>query len=209
VTTQPQHPGPGQGRDAGFTLIEMTMVMVILGIVMSTLAMAIVVALRTSPGAEERLDDSRATRALATWLSHDTMSTPPFLPEKAQGGINIDRTATADNNDCGGNGTNLLHLQWIQTTSVNETFVTNYRFTTDGDSGEIKRYSCFLLNTGMFSRPTVQTLTSGLDPTKVPEVTAAQLPSQNVTSITFALIGRSGERVAVQTGSRNLVEFFP
>ena len=126
------------------------MVMVILGIVMSTLAMAIVVALRTSPGANERLDDSRATRALATWLSHDTMSTPPFLPETAQGGININRTPTADNNDCRGTGTNLLHLQWTETTSVNETFVTNYRFTTDGDSAEIKRYSCFLLNTGAF-----------------------------------------------------------
>ena len=43
MTTQPQHPRLDQRRDAGFTLIEMTMVMVILGIVMSTLAMAIVV----------------------------------------------------------------------------------------------------------------------------------------------------------------------
>mgnify|MGYP000246919284 CR=1 FL=1 len=77
----------GTHRDDGFTLIEVIIVLVILGIVMSSLSLAFSVALRTNPDNESRVDDARSTRSLATWLSYDVSSTPPFVGETAQGGI--------------------------------------------------------------------------------------------------------------------------
>lgn len=196
-------------RDAGFSVLEVVMSIVILGIVMSTLALTLVVTLRATPGTEERLDDARSTRALATWLSHDTTSAPPFLPENDQGGIDVSTTAGPANNDCGGDGTNLLHLQWTESTAVDTTFVANYRFVVDGESGTIVRYACHLDDGGSFSTPTAQLLTSGLDPDLVPDVTVSQpAPGADVTSVTLGLTGTSGERVAVETGSRNYADFF-
>jgi prepilin-type N-terminal cleavage/methylation domain-containing protein len=195
--------------EPGFTLVELSIVIVVLGIVMSTLAMAISVAFRTAPQTENRLDDARATRALATWLSHDTTSAPPFLPETAQGGLDISLAPTPTNNDCAAPGSNLLHLQWREAAFSDQTFVANYRFVTTGTSGEIVRNVCSSTGGGPFVAVTSRRLLTGLDPAKPPAVTVKQLAGGNVTSVTFGLTGKSGEKVAIETGSRNPADFFP
>ena len=153
--------------DQGFTVIEVLIVIVVMGTLMSTLAAAIVISLRTAPNTEARLDDARSTRALATWLSYDTTSAPPFLPEQAQGGIDLASTA----NDCGGAGANLLHLQWTERSFTPRTYVANYRFVED----EIIRYYCAQSEGDDFVTLSARRLTRGLDPADPPTVTVTTI----------------------------------
>ena len=167
TTTRARQPQRVAG-DEGFTLIELIIVIVVMGTIMSTLAAALVISLKATPTTEDRLDDARATRSLATWLSYDTTSAPPFLPEQPQGGMDLSSTA----NDCGGLGTNLLHLQWVESSFSSRTYVANYRFVVDGNSGEIVRYYCARTGTGAFVNVSLRSLTKGLDPLDPPVVSA-------------------------------------
>ena len=199
---------PMSRRDAGFTLVELVVAISLVGLVTTVLAAAIVVSLRTTPDTENRLDDARATRALATWLSHDTTSAPRFLPLQAdQGGIDLSTGSTPD--PCGtGVGENLVHLQWTETSFVTTTHVANYRFVVNGDQGQIRRYSCSKVGDGSFSAASSRLLTSKLDPAQ-PPVVVPDPATGDVSTLTFQLVGKSGETVAIETGSRNPAEFFP
>lgn len=188
-------------KDSGFTLLELLVVIVLMGTVTSVLSTALVVALRVNPQTDARLDDARATRALATWLANDTMSAPPFLPEdSAQGGIDVNTARK----DCGGDGDNLLHLRWTESSFTSRTFVASYQF----DQGRIVRYLCAKTGDGPFVGISIRTLITGLDPLQPPVVTPVQAPDSPVTSITFLLNGKSGEQVAIETASRNPSDFF-
>ena len=201
----PDGDAAGRSRpDGGFTLVELVVVISLVGLVTTVLAAAIIVSLRTTPQTADRLDDARATRALATWLSHDTTSTPPFLPEQAQGGLNL----TATTNFCGGEGTNLLHLVWVENSFVKTAHVANYRFVVVGDEGQIRRYSCSAADGGPFTGSSSQLLTSGLDPAQ-PPVVIPEPATGEVDTVTFQLAGKSGEQVSIETSSRNPADFFP
>jgi prepilin-type N-terminal cleavage/methylation domain-containing protein len=196
-----------ESSDRGFTLIELLIVTVLLGIIMSVLATAIVVSLKTLPATEQRVDDARSTRGLATWLSHDTTSAPRFTTANTQGGL--DFTAGAD--DCAvgtADNLNLLHLKWAEQTSIHQTFVANYRFVTNSGVGTIVRYSCSKTGSGAYSAATGLNLTSNLDPAVPPTLTTTT-SGTDVTSITLILTGESGEVVSVETGTRNPADFFP
>lgn len=79
-------------RDQGFTLVELIVVTVLLGLVTSALAFAATVMMRTGPLAEERIDDARGTSSLASWLSRDLSSTPGQPWQSATGGIDANAT---------------------------------------------------------------------------------------------------------------------
>jgi len=196
----------GTHRDGGFTLIEVIIVLVILGIVMSSLSLALSVALRTNPDNQSRIDDARATRSLATWLSYDVSSTPPFVGEKAQGGI-----VTGAANDCGGPGSNLLHLKWVEARPTLVTYVASYRFVQVDGIGEIVRVSCKRLgpDPGPFESTSIQNLTSGLKASTAPTVVLAVVGAGPVTKVSFSLTGNTGQSVLVETASRNPADFFP
>ena len=129
-------------RDAGFTLMDVLLVVLIFGVLIAALATAISAAIRVTPGTEDRIDDARSTRALSTYLSHDTTSTPPFSPEQAQGGFDVDSVANPDNNDCGRPGINIVHMQWTESAPGTVTYVANYRFVVDGAVARVHRSVC-------------------------------------------------------------------
>jgi prepilin-type N-terminal cleavage/methylation domain-containing protein len=201
-----------RARDAGVTLPEVVVSTAILGLLMAALSVVIVVTLRAAPTTEARIDDARSTRSLANWLSHDTTSTPPFLPESAQGGLDVTTIPTATNNDCSGGGDNLLHLQWAeQGLQGARTYAANYRFETVGDEGRITRYTCWAPGAGSpgtFGNHSAVLVTSNLSPTIPPVITVDQ-PAAEVESVIFTLTGNSGEQVVVETASRNPAEYFP
>jgi prepilin-type N-terminal cleavage/methylation domain-containing protein len=198
---------PATRSDGGFTLVELVVAISLVGLVTTVLAAAIVVSLRTTPDTENRLDDARATRALATWLSHDTTSAPRFRLPRDQGGIDLSTGSTPD--PCGtGVGENLVHLQWTETSFVTTTHVANYRFVVNGDEGQIRRYSCSKVGDGSFSGASSRLLTSKLDPAQ-PPIVVPDPATGDVSTLTFQLAGKSGETVAIETGSRNPAEFFP
>jgi hypothetical protein len=200
--------------------MELVISVALSALVMTVLAAAVSVTLRTTPSTEGRLDDARSTRGLATWLSHDTTSAPRFLPERPQGGINLDTSTTAPNN-CGGDGTNLLHLTWLETGTITQTFVANYRLVQTGpDSAMIARYTC--VKPGVdpltaFASTSRTNLTSRLKLSQPPIVIPTWSPTGCdpsfdplcvVTSISFTLTGVAGDQVVVTTGSRNPTDFF-
>lgn len=196
------------GRDRGFTLVEVTITIVIMGVLMAAMSMAISIVLRTSPSTTDRIDDARATRGLSTWLAQDTMSTPPYLPETGQGGVNIDTADTGDNNDCGGAGQNIVHFQWRERTTSTTTFVANYRFVVENGSGYVTRYTCSQAGTSAFQPRSAIRLTPALDATAPPQASIVLDTTGDVEFISFTLTGKSGETVLIDTSSRNPADFF-
>lgn len=194
--------------DAGFTLIEMTIVIVVMGTLMAALAMAVSITLRAAPDNEDRIDDARSTRSLSTWLAQDTTSTPPVIPEGAYGGMNTTSTSASDPsgaNACGGNGQNIVHMTWTETTTGTTTYVANYRFVGDATQARVARYTCSKTGADPFTPPRTQLLTPNLD------ASAAPIANFDSTSnlLSFTLTGKTGETVLIETSSRNPSDFFP
>lgn len=198
-------PDRARHADDGFTLIEILIVVVIFGIIVSAIAVAFSVFVRVAPNTELRIDDARSTRGLATWLAHDTTSTPRFEPQQAQGGFDL----SPSRNDCGGLGSNILHMTWVEDGLAERTFVANYRFVPDGGTSTVVRYTCRRSGTsGPFGAASSLNLTSGLDTSQPPLVTLQRDGSGNVDSVSFELYSVSGEHVLVETGPRNPTEYF-
>jgi prepilin-type N-terminal cleavage/methylation domain-containing protein len=189
----------GHRSDGGFTLVELLIVISLVGLVATVLSSAVIVILRTAPSTELRIDDARSTRGLATWLSHDVASTPPFEPPvPGQGGFS--RVSTANSCDAPA-GVTLVELTWVQS---NRTFVATYRADTLV-SGEtvIRRYAC---STPPRSATRRANLTSGLAPLNPANPNIVNLLKDSrgrVTVVEFRLTGRSGERVVLDVSSRN------
>lgn len=200
---------PAPRRDGGFTLIELLISMMISGVLVAALATAVVAAIRTTPDNEDRIDDARSTRTLSTYLAQDVTSTPPFIPEQDQGGVDVSTTPSADNNDCGADGTNIVHLQWTETITDRRTYVANYRFVTEDGAGRVRRITCFSLDGGPFALDSSTLVTPNLDPAAAPAASVTLDGDGNVELLSFTLIGRSGESVLVEVASRNPSEFFP
>lgn len=189
--------------DGGFTLIEILIVMSILGLIIGTLSATFVVIVRTSPSTELRVDDARSTRGLATWLSHDTTSAPPYYISDPKGWID-----TTTGGSCpGSSGANLVEFSWREEGFTTQTFYANYRYVANGAEATVVRYSC-----STTSSTTRLNLTSGLDPIDPPDVVLNKVgtaPNDYVASVAFILHAAGGEDVLVETGSRNPVEFYP
>ena len=194
--------------DAGFTLVEMLVVMMVSGVLVATLATAFSVVARAVPSSEDRIDDARSTRSLSTLLSHDTASTPPYAPEGLDGGFDISTAASAVNNDCSGGGSNIVHMQWTEAISTYVSFVANYRFVIEDDAAKVYRYSCTSTDGMSYVLESARPVTPSLDPTKVPVAELTTDASGRVTVVAFRLTGTSGETVLVETTSRNPSEFF-
>lgn len=198
----------GPSGDAGFTLIETSIVLVIMGTLMAALAMAVSVTLRAAPSAADRIDDSRTTRSLSTWLAQDTTSTPSVSPAGPHGGINTSPTAATDPsgaNDCGGQGQNIVHMTWTESITSTTTYVANYRFVGDDVRARVARYTCSQHGTDPFTAPREQFLTPMLD------AAAAPIGNFDVATslLSFNLTGQAGETVLIETSSRNPSDFFP
>lgn len=125
---------PRQGRtpDRGFTLVEVLIVTLLIGVVMTTMVAVVSVILRTTPPTDIRASDARSLQGLVTWLPQDVDATPP-------GGF--------DNVDwpCAGStpaGQKILTMNWQETTDITHEFATSYRYEQVGSEWRIARYAC-------------------------------------------------------------------
>lgn len=202
--------GKVQGaRDDGFTLVELLLVVIISGVLVVALATAISVALRTTPSTEERIDDARSTRSLSTYLAEDATSTPAFAPERPQGGFDVSTVDGPANNDCGGPGTNIVHMQWTETIVTERTYVANYRFVVEDGSARVRRIECSADVGDPYTVDFSRDLTPALDPSAAPVASLTLNSEGEVELLTFTLTGKTGETVLVEVASRNPSEFFP
>lgn len=112
-------------RDRGFTLIELVLAISILGIVVSAIAGASVVILRTTGPTSNRTDDARTLRGLTTWLAQDVASVPPgFDPsgERCQPSAGVTFLSLATSDPSG--------------------FTADYRFVVEDGAARIDRFTC-------------------------------------------------------------------
>jgi prepilin-type N-terminal cleavage/methylation domain-containing protein len=203
-------------RDGGFTLVELLITIAIQGIIVTAIGTAFVVFIRVAPGTEVRLDDARSTRGLATWLSHDTTSAPPFSTSDPRGWIN-----TSSSTICPGDGENLLELSWNEDGFSSVTYYATYRGVVANGELSIVRFTCTDSGSGAVGTGGIN-LTSGLDPTPWDGVGSSRayqyvwawpsrgdLPEGCVESVAFYLRANdSGSDVQIVTGSRNPTDSF-
>ena len=123
--------GSARDRDAGVTLIELIISIVIVSIITTTIVVAIPMILKTVPETTARIDDDRSLTALAVYLPEDVSSTPPGAFDVSPGAVP----------GCGSSspGTSLLKATW---TEAGSTFSANYRYVADGDGWVIRRVTC-------------------------------------------------------------------
>lgn len=126
-------------RDRGFTLPELLIVTVMIALVTGVIAAALIVILRTAPGATVRADDSRTYQGLVTWLPRDIASS-------ADDGSGIDDSPATLL--CGGilatpGDIDLLQIVWTEDTGSPTDYIAIYRFEAVGNSKfAVRRYSC-------------------------------------------------------------------
>jgi prepilin-type N-terminal cleavage/methylation domain-containing protein len=196
----------GSRRDGGFTLIELLIVISIMGVIMTTLSAAIVVILKATPSTGLRIDDARTLRGMSTWLAQDVTSTPPFIPEDSNGGINTNPGL----NTCGAPGSNVLNLKWTENNGSGvRRYVASYRYIVDSSGARIARYICSSPDGVTYGGGRSTNLTSGLSTTQAPTVSFDQDAFSRVTVVKVRLYGASGEQVVVDTSSRNPAAYLP
>ena len=130
-------------RDAGFTLTELLIVVVVMGFLMATLAGVITVALRATPPTQDRVDDARGLQGLVTWLPQDVDAAPPD---------GFDRSLTAW--PCAGaaptNSYNVLTVRWTEVAATTTAYAASYRYERTSSGWAMGRYFC--TNAGAASR---------------------------------------------------------
>src|SRR5262245_66617421 len=114
-------------RDAGFTLPELLIAIIITTTIVSVLAMTIITSMRTAPSVNNRADTAVAVQGITTWLPPDVDSAEPGQ---------FDILTTTGSGCAGGDpagSTNIIRLQWSETfRGVTTTYVANYRYVVDG-----------------------------------------------------------------------------
>lgn len=197
-------------RDSGFTLVELLIVMMVLGVVTTAIAGATIVALRTTPPTEVRADDARSMLGLVTWLPQDVDSTPPNGFDQVPGRAS----------DCSSSpGTNILHLTWTEQQAGGiVTFIANYRYVTSGSKTSLRRVTCSGLGSPPYTNTVDQNLTSDLPPLPsgwtpgnppVDVFIDRNTTTNEVRLVTFEITTKNGAVVKSDSAPKNPAETLP
>ena len=192
-------PRPGR-RDAGFTLPELLITVVLTALVGSVIAMTIITSMRTAPSVTERADSAVAVQGLTTWLPPDVDSAVPGQlatdPSKGSGCTGLDP------------GINLLHLSWDETfNGTTRNYVADYRFTTDAGGGQIVRVGCS--GSPSLGAPSTLKMSAKLS-TTLPTVSLFDTDGDGLDDqVKFTIETLSGDVVYIDAASKNPDETLP
>lgn len=191
---------PRSRRDAGFTLPELLITIVITSLVVGVLAMTIVVSFRTIPDVTRRADSSVAVQGITTWL-------PPDVDSARPGAFDADPTRASG---CAGGdvGVNLLRLEWDETLAgLTTTYVAAYRFHVDGSVGRIVRVACQgIASLGSGSE---LSMSAQLSPTPPTVILSDADGDGREDQVRFQIETLSGEVVHIDAATKNPNETLP
>jgi len=142
-------------RDEGFTLVEVLIVVVLLGLISTVIAGAVIVVLRTAPSTEVRAEDARSVQGLVTWLPQDVDAAPPSGFNRGHGYWPCAGSAPADSY-------NILTTEWTEQIVTVQQFAATYRYERVSDEWRIVRYTCTDGATGTMGAGSRLNLTSQL-----------------------------------------------
>ena len=199
--------------DSGFTLPEVLITVVVLGIIMAVLGGVFSVYLRSTPTTEARAEDARSVMGLVTWLPQDVDSTPAT-------GFDVDPSATSG---CSLNpGINLLRMEWSEKIgSVTTTYIANYRHVSSATGARVVRITCSGVTSPPFASGNEQNLTSelpllpgGWAPGDAPAAvsiirTIPADPTSPVELVTMELTTLDGDTVRTDSASKNPAATLP
>ncbi|MEY4231259.1 MAG: hypothetical protein RLZZ362_2108 [Actinomycetota bacterium] len=129
-------------RDAGFSLTEVVVGVVLMGIIMATLSAAITVILSQQDNAGGRLDNAASAQRLSAWLPGDMASADTF--DKSPGASPCGQSCPTGTTV---GGSNVILASWSAVSVVGGTPVTtstnvSYRYMAAGSSWDIVRIKC-------------------------------------------------------------------
>lgn len=143
-------------RDDGFTLVEVMVVTILLGLVSLVIGFAITTVLRVTPTAESNVSDARSVQGL-------TILFPGDVASAVASGANItpNPSALMCSGSETGPGLNIIELQWTVAEPSSTTYVAAYRLEPRGDAQRVRRYECSDA-TGPFNDTTARGVTAEL-----------------------------------------------
>lgn len=123
--------------DSGFTLVEVTVVTLLLGLISLVIGFAITTVLRVTPGVDSQVSDARSLQGLTAWFHSDAASA-------VASGTNV-RT-NPSSLSCSGSetepGVNLVEFEWTVAEPASTTYIAAYRLEPDGPDQTVRRYEC-------------------------------------------------------------------
>jgi len=143
--------------DRGFTLIEVVIVTVLLGLISLVIAFAITTVLRVTPIADSQVTNARSLQGLTAWFSDDAAS----VVASGSGSVNLASPLKCANSEASP-GANLVEFQWTVEEPATTTFVAAYRLEPDGVGQSVYRYECSGSGSPPFAGTTTQKLTGAL-----------------------------------------------
>ncbi len=186
-------------RDGGFTLTEVLIVVVIMGVLSTAIAAAFSVVVRTLPSTEARADDARSLLGLSSWLPSDVNSTPR-IPESEVDTDDASFDRRSGSVGCGvSEGVNLLRLRSSETYLSTQRFDVSYRLVPRGTTWNIIRVSC--VEGGSVA---VNNLTAGLPaPAESPIDVSYRVESGTVVGVVMLVTTSAGDSLRIDTTSQN------
>jgi prepilin-type N-terminal cleavage/methylation domain-containing protein len=189
------------GSDNGFTLVELTMSIALLGIVMGGVCAAMFVAMRTSRDADVTLSEARDVRLAASYLSDDVAGAQTM--------------ASSGTAQCGGEaltlelrGSSFDQSASPSTVLTASAYVLRSAFVDGQPSLELHRLSCQAATVAAFSPLKDETIARLISTTVAPDVTCttragatAACSATDATGVTLQLASRSGAIIRL-TGTR-------
>ena len=121
---------PAPDRDHGMTLVELLVTVTILGVIMSSLAAAVIVMLRAEAPTRDRIAESKDVTFLQAWIPTDLASAvsrniePTYQPAAA---------AKLP-------GTNVITITRPDLTNTSTYVTISYRYVSSGDEWQLRRY---------------------------------------------------------------------
>ena len=189
-------------KDSGFTLTELLVVVVVVGIVASVLAAVFSVIVRTAPSAQARADDSRSLLGITTYFPEDVSSTP--RKSASTPGPEWDVLPGSISGCSGGTvpgSTNLIKLRWSEATSSSINYEASYRFVNDG-GWRIQRVSCANSGTATFINVTTELPPPSASPVSVALVTDTLV--NEITGAQMSITTLQGDTIRVDATSNSL-----